>query len=51
MSAEKTETNELKKMMKKKMEKTPAPVCRDYLDMDTDEEEFGRQGNKFYFFI
>ncbi|XP_063980868.1 uncharacterized protein LOC135164446 [Diachasmimorpha longicaudata] len=31
------------KKMRKGMEKTPPPVCRDYLDMDTDEEEFGRQ--------
>ncbi|XP_015115869.1 dynein-1-beta heavy chain, flagellar inner arm I1 complex [Diachasma alloeum] len=31
------------KKIRKGMEKAPPPVCRDYLDMDTDEEEFGRQ--------
>ncbi|XP_011300789.1 dynein-1-beta heavy chain, flagellar inner arm I1 complex [Fopius arisanus] len=32
------------KKMRRGIEKAPPPDCRDYLDMDTDEEEFGRQG-------
>ena len=33
-----------KAMRTKKLEKTPTELHREYLDMDTDEEEFGRQG-------
>lgn len=43
MSGKKSESSESKKM--KKIDKTPSVVShREYLDMDTDEEEFGHQG-------
>ncbi|XP_053596752.1 uncharacterized protein LOC103574191 [Microplitis demolitor] len=42
MSGKKSESSESKKM--KKIDKTPSVVShREYLDMDTDEEEFGHQ--------
>ncbi|XP_034934131.1 dynein-1-beta heavy chain, flagellar inner arm I1 complex [Chelonus insularis] len=42
MNGKQNESNNPRKT-KKSQEKTPAPSYRDYLDMDTDEEEFGRQ--------
>lgn len=35
----------------RKQEKVVPEPQTEYLDMDTDEEEFGRQGRVFFFFI
>lgn len=42
MTEKREDSGGSKKM--KKMEKPPVVNNREYLDMDTDEEEFGRQG-------